>query len=143
MQRRDVELLVLGGVIGPLLASFGFLLATTLYRQGLAGLAHLDIAFVTGTWPFAYLLAFVPSLIAAAGNAVVARWAPSQLPRLALALPIGAVPFLLSLSWMAEDEVGGEIRIGELVCLGFAGAISSLLCVAVVESFGTPLKKQR
>jgi hypothetical protein len=130
-------------VIGPPLASFCFVLATTVSRYGLAGLATLDIAFVTGTWPFAYLLAIVPTLVAAAGNALVARWALSQISRLALSLPIGAIPFLLSLGWLAEDDVAGQMQVGELVSLGVAGAMTSLLCVALVESFGTTLREQR
>jgi hypothetical protein len=142
MQRRDIELLLVSGLVGPPLASFCFLLASTVGRYGLAGLATLDIAFVTGTWPFAYLFAFLPTLIAAAGNALVARWALSQLSRLALSLPIGAIPLLLSLSWLAEDDASGQMQIGELVSLGFAGAMTSLLCVALVESFGTALREQ-
>lgn len=141
IQRRDVELLIVSAVLWPPLASSWFLLASTVSRQGLAGLGALDISFVTGTWPFAYLLAMVPTLIAVAGNALVARWVPSRGSRLVLALPIGAFPFVLSLSWLAEDEAMGGMQIGGVASLGFAGAMTSLLCVALIESFGTPVRE--
>lgn len=136
MWRRDIALLLLGALCGPPLASVCFLLASGIGRHGLASLQAFDLAFVTATLPFAYLFAFVPSLIAAGSNALVGRWTASQPIRLALSLPIGAIPFMLSLSWLAEGENGGPFSVPDLAGLGIAGALVSLIGVAAVDSFG-------
>lgn len=128
-------LLLVSVVIGPPVASFAFLLATAVGRHGIAGLQAFEIDFFVATIPFAYLFTVVPSLIAAGGNALVGRWTDSQGYRLALALPIGAIPFMLALSWLAEGEAGGPFSAPDLAGLGIAGALASLLSVALVDSF--------
>jgi len=143
MQRRDLEIVILSGLFGPPLASFLFLFGSGIGRYGIAAIGELDLELIIATWPFAYLIAGVPTLVGAVANAVVARWAPPQGPRLLLALPLGAAPYLLSLGWLADIDPGGRIDATSLSALGLTGAAVSLLCVALVESFGTPLREGR
>jgi len=139
MQRRDVELIGLGLLVAPPLAAVLFLAATGVARHGLQGLYTLDLGFLVGTFPFSYVIALVPALVAMTGNAFLARLVRGQGLRLLLALPIGAIPFLIDLGFLASDEGGGPIG-AEMLGLGLAGALASLVCVALVEAFGTPLR---
>ncbi|MBU1176020.1 MAG: hypothetical protein KKH72_11515 [Alphaproteobacteria bacterium] len=138
MQRRDFELLALGLLVMPPLAAVLFMSATALSRAGPAGLASLDIGFLVGTFPFSYLLSLPPSLAAMAANAMVGRWLGGQAERLLMSLPIGIVPFLVILGWLATDDKTGQLRLAEYGGLAAAGALASLACVGLVEAFGTP-----
>lgn len=135
MRWRDGLLVIVSLVLGPpvaaLVAMFGFGIA----RHGVAASVNFDIQFYVATLPFAYVVAWLPMLIAAVANAVVARLA-SEPWRLAAALPIGAISFVLQLGWLGEDAAG-EGQLSDLFSIGLGGALASVVCVAVIDAFAS------
>ena len=137
MWRRDVALVALGVVVGPWLVAGLFLVGSSVARHGLDGLLRFDPAFLWETFPFSWFIPLIPSVIVAVANAVVGRVTASQTGRLGLALFIGALVFGFDLSWLAEDDATGHLNLAELIALGLAGALASLIQVALVDAFAT------
>ena len=135
MQRRDIEMLLVTIVAGPALSPFVLFVVDALLRFGPIGPTQIDFFLVAATLPFAYLLASPWVLAIGVANTVVARFARADSLRLLLALPIGAVAFAIGLQWLGTEEGGTTPE-----AIPLAGALVSLLCVALVGSFGTPLR---
>lgn len=136
MQRRDVEMLLVTLVLGPMLAAILLFVVIGLLRFGLPGLATLDLALIVAAWPFAYLLAGPAVLAIGIANAVIAHLVRSDVLRLLLALPVGALIFAVGLDWLQAEgaDTPGAVP--------FTGALVSLLCMALVGAFGTPLRER-
>lgn len=134
MQWRDGVLvgacLLLGPPIAALVSYVGFGIA----RHGVQSLQFFDIQFYLATLLFAYLISWLPMLVAGIVNAIVSRFA-SEPWRLVAAVPVGAIPVVVQLGWLAEDEVNGR-QVSDLFVIGLGGALASLVCVALVEAFG-------
>ena len=130
---RDVVLVIVSLVFGPPIASLVVVAGSAVGQGGLDVLAQFNPRFYFATLPFAYFLAWLPMLIVAVCNLVVARLVP-EIWRLVLALPIGAITFLALLGWLGEDA-GGVRNLDETVSIGLAGAVASLICLAVMEAF--------
>ena len=135
MWRRDVALVALSVVVGPWLVAALFLTGSSLARHGLAGFLRFDPAFLLETFPFSWFIPLIPSVIVGVANAVVGRATASQLGRLGLALAIGALVFIFDLNWLAVDDGTGLVNPAELAALGVAGALASLIQVALVDAF--------
>jgi hypothetical protein len=135
IQRRDVALMIVTLVLAPPVAGAVFLLSTVIARFGLGGIPAFDAGLFLGTLPFTYLLSLIPTVVVATANALLARLSPSEAKRLLLALPAGAVPFVVGLGWLANDEPARTTDPSTLVAVAFAGAVASLTCVAIVDAF--------
>lgn len=134
MRWRDGLLLVVSLLAGPPIAALVILVGFGIAQHGPVSIAFFDPQFYLASIPFSYLIAWLPMLIAAAGNVALSRLV-SEVWRLLLALPAGAAPFVVQLGWLAEDE-GGVSKPGELLSISLGGALASLVCVALVEAFG-------
>lgn len=138
MQWRDGLLIVACLLLGPPLVSLVMVASLSVADGGVAALAALNLEFYFGTMLFAYILGWFPAALAGGGNAVASRLVGPGW-RLLVALPVGAVPFLVSLAWLAEGE-GGAYDPNTLVGIALGGALASLIVVAMVEAFGPPLR---
>jgi hypothetical protein len=134
MMSRAIALVILAAVAGPPLAAALFLVVGGLFRFGPPALAGLGETLGLAVTPYTWLIALVPALIAGIANAVALRLVPRETLRLLAALPLGAAPYLLLLNWLAVDEATGSYVAGDLAALGIAGAVASLVCVALVET---------
>jgi hypothetical protein len=130
---RDIGLVIVSLVLGPPIAGLVTVAGSAVGQGGLAVLADFNAGLYLATLPFAYFLAWLPMLIVAVCNLVVARLVP-EIWRLVLALPIGAMTFLVLLGGLAEHAEGVR-NLGETVSIGLAGAVASLICIAVIEAF--------
>jgi hypothetical protein len=137
MIQRALALVIVAGVLGPPIAAVSFLVLTGVFRFGVRALAALgpDILGLAFT-PYTWLLATVPALASGVVNAVAARFLPTEVLRLLIALPVGAVAFLICLNWLLWDPVTGVAAANDVAAVGLSGALASLVCVALVESFG-------
>lgn len=137
MQRHDVEVIVVTLFLGPALSAVVYFLSIAFIQYGLLGIASLDPRLVVSSVPFGYLIAGPPLIVVAIANVLAARLARSDVLRLLLALPVGALCFAVGLSALTKGETAfapGAIPI--------TGAVVSLICVALVEAFGTPLRRK-
>ena len=139
MQWRDGLLVVVSLLAGPPIAALVALLGIGVARTGPGAVATFDVQFYTATILFAYILTWLPMLVAAVANAVLSRFV-SETWRLLLALPVGAVPFVVQLGWLADNEAGGS-DVADLLSVGLGGALASLVCVAAIEVFGPKLRR--
>lgn len=137
MQWRDGLLVGACLLLGPPVAALVSYVGFGVTRHGVASIQFFDLQFYLATLQFAYIVSWLPMLVAGIANAIVSRFA-SEPWRLAAALPAGAVPVVIQLGWLAEDEVSSR-QMNDLFVLGLAGAVASLVCVALVEAFGPKL----
>ena len=131
---RDGGLVLVCLLLGPAVAEVTFLIGSGIGRFGPNALLAFDFRFILGALPFTYFVTVWANLTVAAANLVARRVTSSANLRLLLALPIGAASYLGFLSWLTQTE--DTYLTGELVALGIAGMLASLLPVAVIESFG-------
>jgi hypothetical protein len=140
VQRRDVILIIVSLLVGPPIASVLYLFFTAMLRLGVAGAQALDLELLLAMFPFFYLIAWPALLATAIGNAVVARWVKGERSRLLVSLPIGALALMVLLHWLTTDDAGQNADLALLACLAAAGAIASLVSVALVEAFNVRLR---
>lgn len=140
MQRRDFELLIVAMVAGPPLGACILFILAAFIRLGPLGITQIDFALIFATLPFAYLLAAPPMLAIGVANAVAARFARTDGLQMLLALPIGALSFGFGLAELATTEAAASPASIPPVAVPLTGALVSLLCVALVGAFGTPLR---
>lgn len=135
MRIGDLLLVVVTAVFAPPIAALAFLGLTAVLRHGPQGVAALGAAVQYALTPYTWIIALVPALLAGAANAVAGRLVRTQVLRLLVAIPAGTVPFLGLVGWLAQDQETGAFVLADLVALGMAGGLASLVCVALVESF--------
>jgi hypothetical protein len=133
---RIVAHIAVAVVVGPPLAAVIFLMATGLMRFGPAVLDHIGPTFGLAITPYSWLIAIVPAFVVGLIDGAALLVLRRQGPRLLLAPVVGGLAFPGFLTWLAEDETTGVLDFSTLGALGVAGALATLICVALVESFG-------
>lgn len=136
MKKRIVAHIAVSVLVGPPLAGVVFLITTGLLRFGPVVLDHIGPTFGLAITPYSWLIAFIPALIAGAVNGAAVLVLPRPSPRLLLAPVVGAIVFALCLNWLAQEGANGLSGGDVLTAIAVAGAVASLICVALVESFG-------
>lgn len=140
MLRRNIVLMIVSLLVGPPLAAIAFFVLKAVVKLGPLASSALDLNFLVATFPFAYLLGWPSMLAAAIGNMLALRFVNSEGLRLVLAMPIGGLAFGVFLSWLAQDDKTGKLDAASLMEIGIAGAVASLVSLALVEAF-SPAKR--
>jgi hypothetical protein len=140
MRLSDLARVAAGAILAPPLAALAFLVLSGVLQHGLAALEFMGTVALYALTPYTWLIAGLPGLVVGIVNAIAARLTRAEVVRLLLALPVGAIPFLLLVGWLTQDQETGAYNAPDLAALGLAGAFASLICVALVESFA-PARK--
>jgi hypothetical protein len=138
--RHDLALVALSVVLGPPIGGvvvFGVSLFSDVLGLGQVSLA--EPVMLPITMLFSYAVGWQAALVAGVANALATRPVSSVTTRLALALPIGAVPSLL-----AFYQLGNALGPDTTTPLIFtttalaAGGLASLVSVLLAERFRAP-----
>jgi hypothetical protein len=138
MTKRNVWLLILSVLVGPLIGSGAFMAGTTLFDWLFAGGGPGAFSFLVEYWPIilsaGYTFGFLPALVFALVMAWLSPRIPSVGARLGTATLVGA---FASLAIIGFFVVGGFAGIADslyiLVAVFLTGGIAGSVCMAVIE----------
>jgi hypothetical protein len=141
--RRDVELVVLTLVLGPPIGGLVFLFGAfgidTLTGRAAPPSLSSTISVMPMVLVFSYILGGIPAALNAAATVVLSRFLRRPWERLIAAPLTGAALSVLGALWFVFSPAGGVSPGLFLSLIALTGAVSSLVCVAFIERFGSPL----
>ena len=138
MTKRNVWLLIMSVVIGPLIASVAFMIGTTLFDWLFAGSGPGAFKFLVDYWPIiltaGYTFGFLPAIVLTVVMAFLSSRIASVRTRLWVATLVGAVASLAIIGFFV---VGGLTGIADgvyiLIAVFVVGAVAGFVSMAVIE----------
>jgi hypothetical protein len=138
MTRRNVWLLLMSVVVGPLLGSLAFMAGATIFDALFAGGGPGAFAFMADYWPIVlttgYAAGCIPALIFALVMMALSPRIPRRRTRLWVAPLVGAAASLVIIGFFVLGALSGWAdNAGTLLAIALTGAFSGFVSMLVIE----------